>query len=192
MGRYNLSPNELFIIRLLLLAKSEATMHYLSDFLQIDKYNKTMVRDCLYSLQEKGVILQSYIIPEEGKTFYPSEVLFSKNFDKNFEKASQDMGRELFSVYPTLAVINGMTVPIKTISRHFNSLEDAFRSYGKAIKYNKELHNHILELVKWASENTGILNCSLSSFIINEFWTVLEEIKDGNRSNINFEETRLL
>ena len=192
MERFNLSPNELFIIRLLLLAKAKETMHYLSDFLQINNENKTLLRNCLISLQDKNVILHTYKIPREGENFYPTEVTFNKIFDKNYEKASQEMGQELLDTYPVFGNINGVNIPIKTISRHFNSLEDAFRFYGKTIKYNKELHNHIIELVKWASENTNILNCSFSSFIINHFWETLEALRNGDNCNIDFNTVRLL
>lgn len=190
--RFGLTPNELFILRLLILAKAESTQTYLFRFLQGGEANKSMVRDCLYSLQAKGIILKAYDIPEEGQRFVPKEVLFSKSFDKNYEKASLEMGRELFSVYPMFALINGVMVPIKTVSKHFNSIDDAYRFYGKTIKYNQELHNHIIELVKWAVDNTNIINCSFSSFLINNFWETLDAIKDGDQGNINFDTVRLL
>lgn len=81
-------------------------------------------------------------------------------------------------------------VPLRTVARHFNSLEDAYFKYGKAIKWNPDIHQEIIELVKWSKEN-NILNMSLSSFIINQGWLDLKAIKEGD-SNINYNAIKMV
>lgn len=100
------------------------------------------------------------------------------------------MGKELFEEYPQFGYIQGNMVPLRTVAKKFDSLEDAYNKYGKAINHNYEVHKKIIELVKWAKEN-NILNMSLASFIVNNSWVDLEALKDGD-SGINYESVRLL
>ena len=100
------------------------------------------------------------------------------------------MGKELFEEYPQFGYIQGNMVPLRTVAKKFDSLEDAYTKYGKAINHNYEVHKKIIELVKWAKEN-NILNMSLASFIVNNSWVDLEALKDGD-SGINYESVRLL
>lgn len=192
MERYGLTANELFVIRLILLACESEGTHYLSQYLSQNVNNKAFLRECLHSIRDKHVIIQEYHIPEEGENFFPREVKFSQNFIKNLYKAANTMGKELFDAYPYFAYINGVYTPIRTVTKHFNSQEDAFWFYGKSIKHNPELHNHILELLKWAIDNTQMINCSFSSFIINKLWESIEALKNGDQGNINFETVRML
>ena len=150
------------------------------------------VIELLQSLQNKGVILKSYKIPKKGEQFYPIEVEFNKNVVKNIYKSAYVMGEELFSAYPQFAVINGTSVGIKSISKKFDSPEDFFRAYGKTIKWNNEVHNNILELIKWGKEN-NVINYTLASFLIDRKWEELQALKDGdNGSNINYNAIKLL
>ena len=71
MEKYKLSPNELFTIRVLLLAKEEYNEEYLFRFLSIPEPMRGDLRSTLVSLQDKGIILKSYKIPNKGEQFYP-------------------------------------------------------------------------------------------------------------------------
>lgn len=101
------------------------------------------------------------------------------------------MGKELFEVFPQFGTINGNMIPLRTVAKKFDSLEDAYLRYGKSIRWNNERHNNILELVRWAKDN-NIINCSLASFIINQGWIDLEALKNGNGANINFDAIKLV
>lgn len=192
MERYALTPNEIFVISLINMATDKEMTIYLSRFLSSSDENRQVFKDCLHSLQDKNVILKEYHIPGNGETFIPGEVLFGKNFTKNLWKASNKYGEELFENYPMFGDINGVYVPIKTVSKHFGCVEDAFRFYGKTIKFNIDTHNHILELLNWAKENTKMINCSFSSFIINRLWEAIEAMKNGDQGNVNFDTVRML
>ena len=82
-------------------------------------------------------------------------------------------------------------VPLRSVARKFDSLEDCYFKYGRAINWNPEKHNQIIELVKWAKEN-NIINCSLASFVINHGWIDLEALKNGDNVNINYDNIKLL
>ena len=145
----------------------------------------------LVKLQEKGIILQSYKIPNEGEEFIPYDISINKNFIKNLYKCSFELGKELFEEYPQFNTINGSLVSLRGISKHFNSLEEAYFKYGKYIKWSPEKHNEIIELVKWGKEH-NIICQSLSSFIINNAWEDLKAMKEGDTMNINYDTIREL
>ena len=188
LEKYSITAEELFVIKLLFLAVEENQTSYLVRYLAI---NREGFRDILVSLQSKGVILKSYKIPNKGEKFDPSEIEYNKNFMNNLYKCSFEMGNELFENYPQFTVINGQTVPLRSVSKKYDSLEEAFLAYGKAIKFNEEAHNEVIRLVKWAKEN-NILNCSLENFIVDQKWRDLQCIEDGSQGGINYDAVKLL
>lgn len=181
LEKYKLSPNELFTIRVMLLTQEEDS-EYLYKFLTIPESYRGDFRTTLISLQEKGIILKSCKIPNKGERFDPYEIEFNKIFTKGFHKCSFDLGKELFEAYPQFATINGAYVSLRGVSKKFDSLEDFFRAYGKAISWNPETHKEILELIKWGAEK-GIINYSLSSFLIDRRWEDLRTLRDGGEIN---------
>ena len=188
LEKYGLTAEELFVIKLLFLAVEENQTSYLVKYLSV---NREIFRDVLHSLQNKGVILKSYKIPEKGEKFDPTEIEYNKNFVKNIFKCSFEMGNELFAHYPQFTIINGQTVPLRSVSKKYDSLEDAFFAYGKAIRFNEEAHNEVIRLVDWAKEN-NVLNCSLCNFIVDQKWRDLQCIEDGSVGNINYDTVKLL
>lgn len=190
LEKYRLTPTELFVLKTILLFDDDNS--YLYRYLQIDS-NKKSFRDILLSLQNKGIILKSYKIPEKGEKFNPLDVEFNKNVIKTFWKASFEMGSELFETYPMFATINGAIVSIRSISKKFNTPEDAFRYYSKAINWNPEKHKEIIDLIKWEQNNeVHFINMSLSSFIIDRKWNELQALKDGKLANINYDTIKSL
>lgn len=162
------------------------------NLLTMFRHNKINLRDILVSLQEKGVILKTYKIPNAGEKFDPFAIAINKNFIKALYKSSFEMGKELFDAYPQFGNINGNIVPLRGISKKFDSLEQAYFKYGKAIGFNPDRHKSIIELVDWARDN-NILNCSLASFIVNEGWHDLDALRNGkDAANINYDAVRIL
>ena len=190
LNNYKITPNEYYLIRTILLY--EDFPKYLEEFVVVCKKTNIEIRDMLESLQDKGIITKVYKIPQKGEPFNPYEVTFNQNFIKNCYKASFEMGRELFEVYPQFANINGVTVPLRSVSKKFDSMEDFFRFYAKSIRYNPEVHNNIIELTKWAAENTNIINTTLVNYVVDQRWNDIEAIKNGESSNINLNTVRVL
>ena len=193
LEKYRLTPNEYYILLAILNIQDGNPIEDLGRFLNISVEHKKILRDSLISLQNKGIILKSYKIPNSGEKFNPLDVEINKNVVKTFWKASFEMGAELFETYPMFANINGNIVSIRSISKKFNTPEDAFRYYSKVINWNPEKHREIIDLIKWEQNNeVHFINMSLSSFIIDRKWNELQALKDGKLANINYDTIRCL
>jgi hypothetical protein len=190
LEQYKVTPNEFYLIRTLILYPDYP--EYLSRYLQLCIKSGIKIRELLISLQNKQVITKAYKIPEPGSPFVAEDVTLNMNFLKNCNKASFDLGRELFEVYPQFAEINGCMVALRSVSKKFDSMEDFFRFYAKSIRYNLELHNRIIDITKWAAENTNIINTTLVNYVVDQRWNDIEAIKNGESSNINLNTVRVL
>lgn len=148
-----LDPNELFVLRLLFLAKggdSSYLMNYVSN-------SKIELRQVLLSLQHKGVINKSYHIPDKGESFNPDDVPFSKVFLKSYIRETHELGKELFEKYPEFMNINGRLCSIKNITKaNFYNFEDFFNYYAKTIKLSGSTHEYIMEQLEFGIENNLI------------------------------------
>lgn len=191
LNKYAITPNELMLIKTLLLLQDESNENLFKTYIELLYNSGIKLRDTLVSLQEKGIILKSYKIPVQGESFDPYVIPFNKGFIKSLYKSSFELGKELFEEYPQTTLINGCIVTLRGVSKHFNSLEDCYFRYGKSIGWNSERHAHILELVNWAKEH-DLIKQSLSSFVINNAWLDLEAIKNGDMCNYNFDTIKAL
>ena len=191
MDKYGLTPNELLVVRVLLILQDNNEEELFQNLMVTLKHINLSLREVLVQLQKKEVILKSFKIPNSGEKFDPYSIPINKNFIKALYKSSFEMGKELFDSYPQFGSINGNVVPLRTVAKHFDSLEQAYFKYGKAIGFNPEKHKVIIELTTWAKDN-NILNCSLSSYIINNGWLDLQAMKDGNTANFNVDAIKLI
>lgn len=191
LDRYRLTPTELFLIRVLLILQDDNNEELFCNYIRTLKTAGISLRNNLISLQDKSIILKTCKIPEEGQEFDPYSLQINKNFIKNLYKCSFELGKELFDEYPPVATINNSYVSLRGVSKHFDSLEDAFIKYGKSIKWNPEIHSEIIELIKIAKEH-NLINQSLGSFIVNNGWHDLKAIIEGEGGNINLDAVKLL
>ena len=186
LEKYKLTPTELFTIKLILLAKEDGEYKWLQRYVQIIK-----LRDILVSLQEKGIILKSWKLPKEGQQLIVEDITFNQNFQKQYFRASFEMGEELFNIYPQSTIVNGQIYNLKRVSRKFDSLEDAFAKYAKYIHNNPEIHQEVIGLVKWGIDN-GYNFTTLDSFIVDNSWTAIKAMKEGNGINVNTEAIKMI
>lgn len=192
MDLYNMSPEELTFVQTLLLAQ-DGQMEYIKKWIGIPENTRGAVLDLLKSLQEKGVINKSYKLPEKGQMLDPIEIEFNKNFVKKVFRLSYDMGKELFDIYPMFITIHDCTYPLRTVTKKFNTIEDMFIYYARSIHYNMAEHDKIIELVKWAKDNTNFLCFNISEFVISHKWEEIEAIKTGEGgNNYNFNAVKQL
>lgn len=188
LEKYKLTPTELFTVQVILLAKEE------NNYEPLKRFNETLnggLRLELERLQNKGIIIQAYKIPKPGSPFKPEDVEFNKNFLKQFFRASFEMGEELFNAYPQFITIQGVSFNARRVSKKFNDVEDAFSKYGKAIKYNNELHQQILNNIQWGIDN-GYNFTTLDDFIADRAWIALDAFRNGNGININTEAIKMI
>ena len=185
MEQYKLTPSEYFVVKLIFMTQEGYEESYLLRYL---KMNKDTFRDDLVSLQDKGIILKSWKIPEKGSKFDPLEIPLNKNFFKNMFKSSLELGKQLFDAYPMFVNINGSTFSLRSFAKKFDSIEDFFRFYGKTIHWDLDKHNKILDLIKWDQDNNvGFLKMTICNFVIEQKWNELETLKNGDIANINFD-----
>lgn len=190
LRKYNITSNELMLLRTLLILQDDGNEELFKDYIESLHDSGVELLEVLLCLQNKGIILKSYKIKKGA--FNPYEIPLNKAFVKNLYRSSFELGKELFEAYPQFGTISGNIVPLRTVARHFDSLEDCYFRYGRCIKWDAEKHEHIIELVNWAKEQGNILSCSLSSFVINNGWLDLEAIRNGDSGNINYNAIKLL
>lgn len=183
LSKYKITPNELMIIRTLLILQDEDNEDLFKKYIELLHECNINLREVLLCLQDKGIILKTnFKIPKEGEAFDPYSIPFNKNFIKNLYKCSFELGKELFEEYPQMTLINGTMVTLRGVSKHFNSLEDCYYRYSKSIKWSEDRHREIIELVKWGKEH-DLIKQSLSSFVINHAWLDLQAIRDSGSTN---------
>ena len=189
--KYGITPNELLLLEIILIAQEGDDPVIVNEYFKSRICARGNTREMLQNLQDSGVILKSYKIPEKGTVLDVHSIPFNKNLIKDFYKSSFEMGKELFEAYPMFGIINGMNVGIRSVSKKFDTLEDFYRFYGKTIRNKPEAHSRILELVNWAKEN-NILTNTLANFVIDRKWDELEALKNGEIVNVNFDAVKLV
>ena len=179
------------IVRTLLILQNEDNEELFKNYIELLHNCNINLRSVFLCLQDKGIILKTgFKVPNEGEAFNPYSVPFNKAFIKTLYKCSFELGKELFEEYPQFGSVQGNVVGLRSVSKKFDSLEDAYFKYGRNIGWNPERHNHIIELVRWAKEH-NIINYTLASFIIDQRWLELQALKDGE-GNINYESVKML
>ena len=186
-NKYKIDDNQLTLLEILLIAQNEEDNELVKMYFTSTKD----IRLHLIYLQNIGIILKTYKIPNKGEKLDIYDIPINKNFIKDFYKSSFEMGKELFETYPQFGLINGSSVGIRSVSRKFNSLEDFYRFYGKTIRNKPEMHQHIIDLINWAKEQNVIV-CSLCNFVIDRKWEELQALKDGNLANVNFDAIKIV
>ena len=181
--KHGISPNELFLFEIILITQEDDDPNLVRKYFSAK--SRGNIRNMLLTLQDKGLITKSFKIPAEGSSISVFDIPLNKNIVKDFYKCSFDLGQELFNVYPLSTVVNGVEYKLRRISKKFDSLEDAFRSYGKAIGWNPEKHSTIIELIKQGISN-GYQFTNLGDFIVDRDWVNMEAMSsDGILNNSN-------
>lgn len=186
-NKYNIDDNELTLLEILLIAQEEEDNELVKLYFTTTKN----IRTNLIALQDAGIILKSYKIPEKGQGLDIYTIPINKNVTKDFYKSSFDMGKELFDAYPQFTTINNNVVGIRSVSKKFNSLEDFYRFYGKSIRNKPELHKYILDLIEWGKEH-DVIATTLANFVIDQKWTELQALKDGDIANVNYDAVKIV
>ena len=184
LSRYNINSDELLFITVILLIQEGDENPYINLYFSLPSSCRGGIRDLLISLQEKQVITKEYKIPPTGAKFTPEDVTFNKNFIKTFYKGSFWIGKELFEIYPISTVVNGIEYKLRRVSKKFDSLEDAYRAYGKAISWKPDVHRNIIQLIEWGKQNNYQFT-TLDSFIVDNDWLNIEAMKDNGSLDAN-------
>lgn len=151
-----LTPTELFILRLLYLA-IDGDQQYLLNYLSNISNGKQIMRGVLSSLIEKKVINSNFKIPNEGESLNYKNIPFNKNFIKMYIRESNEIGKELFDLYPPFITINGKLCSIKNFTKAgLFSFDDFCLFYAKQIKSAAITHERVMEALQFAVEQNLI------------------------------------
>jgi hypothetical protein len=178
-----ITPNELFILQLLLPA-IEGNSEYLTQYFSKVSEGKKLFKECLISLFDKKIINNTYKFPKEGEVLDIGSIPFNKNFLKKYYKDTNQAGKEFFDAYPSFINIGGKMCSIKNFTKAgLFTFEDFCRYYSKAIKNSKVSHDRIMEALEFAKEN-NLINYTILEFIASKKYLEIEGIKNGD-SDIN-------
>ena len=178
LDKYKIDSNELLFITVILLIQEGDNNPYINLYFSLPVGCRGNIRDLLTSLQNKQVITKEYKIPPSGTKFIPEDIIFNKNFIKTFYKGSFWICKELFEIYPISTVVYGVEYKLRRVSKKFDSLEDAYRAYGKAISWKPEIHQKIIQLVEWGKQNNYQFT-TLDSFIVDNDWLNIAAVRDN-------------
>lgn len=168
---------------MLLLSKEEDIQETIQRYFKLPEAARGSIIEMLESLQNKGIILKTYKLPKKGERFNPLDVPLSQNFQSHFFKASYELGKDLYDHYPTSTVVNGVEYKLRRVSKKFDSLEDAFRTYGKYIRWSQKTHEHVIKLIEWGKSNNYQFT-TLDDFIVDNDWLNIESmVSDGLLTN---------
>lgn len=179
LKEHGINSDELLFITMILLIQEGDVNPYINLYFSLPAACRGGIRDLLISLQQKHIITKEYKILPAGSNFVPEDVTFNKNFIKNFYKGSFWIGKELFENYPISTVVKGVEHKLRRVSKKFDSLEDAYRAYGKAISWKPEVHRKVLQLIEWGKENNYQFT-TLDDFIVDNDWLNLQAMKDNS------------
>jgi hypothetical protein len=167
MKEWKLTTDEMFHIELII-HHQNGTSNELTEFIaQQNGYLEKMIFD---SLCKKEIIHPfTHTESETNIEISVSSVKFTDKFLSNHFVFADICGPELICAYPAYIDINGKQCSALTISKSFHSREEMFITYGRKIKFSKELHTKILESLKYAVQN-NLISFGIAEYIIGEHW----------------------
>lgn len=178
----NITPTELFILRLLFLAM-DGDSSLLSNYVSNVTDGKKVLKKVLESLQNKGIINAGFKIPQEGEVLKFKEIPINKNFIRSYIRDSHELGKELFNKYPSFMTINGRVASIKNFTKaNLFSLDEFCIFYAKQIKLSGVTHDRVMEALDFGIEN-NLIRYSLLEFLASQKWLELEFIRDSGEVN---------
>ena len=167
------------LLEIILIAQEGDDPAIVNDYFNSRKCARGSTLDLLTNLQRVGIIHKSYKIPGKGETLVLADIPLNKNVVKDFYRGSFEMGKELFEAYPISTVVKGVEYKLRRISKKFDSLEDAYRAYGKAIRWKPDVHAKVIDLVNQGKDK-GYCFTTLDDFIVDNDWVNMEALtKDG-------------
>lgn len=187
--KYSINPSELLLLEIILIAQEGDEPEIVHEYFSSRVCARGFIIELLTGLRNAGIIHKSYKILEKGSVFNPLDIPLNKNVVKDFYKCSFELGKELWDTYPRFGIVNNSQVGLRSVSKKFDTIEDFYRFYGRTIRWKPEIHNQIIELVKWAREH-NILCTTIANFVIDHKWEELEALKD--EGGVNYDSMRLL
>lgn len=144
---------------------------------EYNKKKKELAEKIIIPLMDKNILMKINILDASVTT---DHIEINPKFAKDFSINIMDMPTELHDVYPALIKNSSMKFPGKNTSpEEFGAL------YLNYIGNDRELHDKIIDHVKWAKESNNLFT-ALDKFIKNKLWNMLFELREGGNDGIGF------
>ena len=173
--QFNISLQECLLLKVLLLIKNNDFNSFCVEYFDTPEIVRGSLRKNLLRLQEIDLIDKSYKIPEVGEKLDITSIKINRQFEKAFYKTSFELGKQLFESFPQFITIKGNQIGARRVSNKFNSLEEAFETYGRSILWDFDKHKKVIEAVEWGKTHK-LINCTLATFILDRVWEELETL----------------
>lgn len=191
MSKYKLTADEILLVYLTFISQTEngnPEDHKVYFKKWYDGGGKEHLRNLFESLKLKGIIKKNY----NPSIYDPDEIEFNQNFIKQYFKLTGELGQELWNTYPSELWINGKTVSLKNISKHFKDREQLYFKYAVSIGHSLSKHREVLDVLNWAKQN-NLIHIPLVEFIISCKWEEFGELRSkgiqGRSSTFDIYET---
>lgn len=147
---YNISTEEYIVLYLIFLSQIDENdglgrKELLQLYISNDR-NYTNLPNIISSLKEKNLIDSKFNYVKGS--IDPSNIPLKSSVIKQLFKHSNELGEELWSIYPDYSINDGKRFNWKNVGKKFDSLEDFYYFYGKQINHNPETHKEVIEILK--------------------------------------------
>lgn len=177
MIHYQLNVEELMFVKLIFVAQEDHPELLMTYTQQVP--NITSLRDILQSLKDKGIILKSFKVPDKGEYLNIKDIPFNKLFLHSYFKHSDDLGGELFDLYPKQMAVNNTYVFLRNISKYYTSFEDFCYAYGKAIRFDPNKHEFVINMLKKGIEY-NLIKYGICEFVISRKWEEIQVMVESD------------
>lgn len=174
MQSYDITAEQLFLVKLLFIAQEEnGRQSAIVDYFVKCRHSSVPL-EMLNILGEKNILVLN-TIPKKGDKLIPDNLHFTQKFLKDWFIYAHVAGKELMDKYPNyMKTAHGELLPAKNITKVYISLEAMFNAYGKSIRHSRNNHEKIMNLLRW-SEEKGLIKFGIAEFVASKKWESLEQ-----------------
>lgn len=174
MQLYNITAEDLFLVKLLFLAQEDnGRQNYIYTYF-IECKKDSLPLEKMFLLGEKKILVKE-TLPQKGEKFYADNLQFDEKFLKDWFVYSHTAGKALMDLYPNyIKTAQGELLPAKNITKTYFSLESMYASYSKGIRHSKKVHEKVMFLLSWAIEN-NLIKYGIAEFITSRKWETLSQ-----------------
>lgn len=194
MSKYKINANEFMLVKLLLLSQDHPDNDkYLDLYLKECHSDGTLSREFINLLVDRRIIVKTSPVVKKMSGIFPEDFHFSEVFMKNFFKFSDQMGKEIWDLYPDYIIGSCKNFPAKNFSKRFKDLKELFLYYAKQIKNNPKKHEQVVESLKFAIKHE-LITSSIIDYLLSNQWDYHIKVMNGEDKmvKLTFDTTQLV
>lgn len=194
MSRYKINANEFMLVKLLLLSQDHPDNDkYLDLYLKECHADGTLSREFINLLVDRRIIVKTSPVVKKTSGIFPEDFHFNEVFMKNFFKFSDQMGKEIWDLYPDYIIGSCRNFPAKNFSKRFKDLKELFLYYAKQIKNDPKKHEQVVESLKFAIKHE-LITSSIIDYLLSHQWDYHIKVMNGEDKmvKLTFDTTQLV